>query len=138
MVTFIYPSLKEGDYLWTDNAFSCLYKGTKEMYLEWLGEQTELPNPTGTVEFYPLGLVLIVKDGQRVHGTGHTNKSNACAGRSDFKALAIALGNGEVGTGTYTTYCNYFGVKRPAYFVFEEQRGEEENNFLVEFFQNRK
>ena len=138
MVTFLYPRLKEGDYVWTDNTFSCLYLGTREMYLEWLTSQETLPNPTGTVSFYPLGLVLIVKDGQRVHGNGHTNRSNACANRSDFNALAHALSNGKVGTGIYTTYCKYFGIKGPMYFVHNEEHNEEENNFLQEFFNNRK
>jgi len=138
MVTFVYPHLKEGDYLWTDDEFSCLYKGTREMYREWLESQEVLPNPTGTVDFYPLGLVLCVVNGERYHGTGHTNRSNACASRGDFKALAYALGEGKVGKGAYRTYCTNMGIKMPMYFVHKEEHNEEEDNFLQEFFIDRK
>ena len=136
MVTFLYPRLKEGDYVWTDDTFSCLYLGTREMYVEWLTSQETLPNPTGSVSFYPLGLVLCVINGERVHNSGHTNRSNACAGRGDFAALAHALGEGKVGSGIYTTYCEYFQIKRPMYFIFDKERNEEENNFLQEFFRS--
>ena len=138
MANLLYPLLKEGNYVWTDDRRSCLYLGTREMYREWLSAQETLPNPTNTVGFYPLGLVLCVVNGERVHNSGHTNRSNACADGTDFKALAYALSDrpGEVGTGVYTTYCKHFGVERPKYFFFDKE--EEENNFLQEFFASRK
>ena len=134
MKAIVYPLLKEGDCVWTDDRFTGLNIGTRAMYREWLSLEETLPNPTRGVTFYPLGLVLCVVGGKRVHSSGHTSLSNAEAGMSDFSALAHALGDGKVGKGVYTTYCKHFGVERPRYL---DKEYDEEENFLQEFFASR-
>lgn len=145
IATFLLPTMKEGDFAWTNG--DMFWVGTREQYLYWLS-QTETPNVIWSDSYFPFGMYCAKVNGKFTHCRGISKGSAYCADKSNFYALLWALEGGpalkgkdidyeternRLGTGVYHTFCREFGVELPSYWVHNEESKEEEQNFLQKY-----
>lgn len=144
---FLIPAMGEGEFAWINGNEGFLV-GTREQYLQWLSNQ-ETPNHIGDYHYYPFGIYCIKIGGRIFHGECILGGSGCCADKSNFYPLLWALEGGpslntkgeidyeternRLGTGLYQTFSKKFGVRLPSYWVHEEDRNPEEQNFLQKY-----
>lgn len=142
------PAMGDGEFAWINGNEGFLV-GTREQYLEWLGNQSEVPNWIGDYDFHPFGLFCAKVNGRIYHCRCVLGGSSYCAHEGDFYPLLWALeglpslnNKGEIdyevesnrlGTGIYQCFSKRFGVRPPSYWVHEVDRNQEEQNFLQKY-----
>jgi hypothetical protein len=135
--TEILRRMLDGDVLWKEHKDS-IFLGTKEEYQEIIYQNKPyLIYWHWNNWFYPLGVVAVKNEGQVFTSTCYYNQSRYCASNCDFLGLYLALGGeeklGKFGTNLYQTYCQYFNLEYPLYWIHKEERYQEEDNFFQKF-----